>query len=354
MKTIHLFTQKIKPLAASPQHRRISLLILALIIGVFAVSCGGAAKPPAPANTAASQSNAAAGQNNAAASPSNAANQSNAASPTSAAAKQDNSGQNGQQGDSEFGLPEAEVARRVDAVEALVATCMRDAGFEYVPVDYKTARKAMDSNSKKSGMKAGEFRAQFGYGITTQFAGADSQAIMGAGEQNIRIRNGLSTADRAAYMHALYGDNPSATFVVGLDSENFAQTGGCTRKAVEQVFSKDELGANFVNYQNARDARVDQDPRVIAAQKDWGTCMRQAGYNYNTGDEIKADLATRLDAITGGAAPDTLPPDAQTALKQLQGEEIAIAAADHDCNVKFVDPIKNKVAVELLGPAANQ
>lgn len=352
MKKIQLLVGNVDAAPRQAHMHRVGLLLLSVLISVAVVSCGGTA-PSATAPLTAGQ-NSAVPQNtpvtqSAPTKQGNTTNQGNGMNQG-----QGNNGQNGQQGDSEFGLPEAEVVRRVDAVEALIASCMRDAGFEYVPVDYKTARKAMDSNSKPSGLSSKDFRTQYGYGITTQFAGADNQALMGAGAQNIRIRNGLSTADHTAYMHALYGDNPSATFVVGLDSENFSQTGGCTRKAVEQVFSKDELGANFVNYQNAQDARVDQDPRVIAAQKDWGTCMRQAGYSYNTSDEIKADLASRLDAITGGAAPDTLSADAQAALKQLQGEELAIAAADHDCSVKFVDPIKNKVATELLGPAANQ
>lgn len=331
--------------------RKIGLLLVVLIMGVLLAACGGAAAPAASTTTPATAvPNAATSQN--------AASQSAAtAAPTTAAKQSNNTGQGNAQNQSdfaEFGLTEAEVARRVDKVESLIAQCMRDAGFEYVPVDYPTVRKAMNSNSKPSGMKAADFRAKFGYGITTQYAGANKQAEMGEGAQNIRIRNSLSTADRTAYLHTLYGDNPSATFVVSLDSEDFSQTGGCTRKAVEQVFSPAELGPGFVNLQNAQGARIDQDPRVIAANKDWAACMRKAGYSYNNSDEIKADLAKRLDAITHGADPATLPADAQAALKQLQGEELAIAAADHQCNVKFVDPIRKQVETELLGPAANQ
>jgi len=331
MKTIQATIHKARGAMAGVR----GVLLLTLMAGVLLAACGGSPKtaPQAAATPAASQGV--------------------ATTPTSAGKDQSNTaGQGGQQGDSEFGLPEAEVVKRVDAVEAFIATCMRDAGFEYVPVDYATVRKAMDSNSKPSGMKADEFRAQFGYGITTQFIGVNSQAAMGAGEQNIRIRNGLSPADRTAYDHALYGNNPSATFVVGLDSEDFSPTGGCTRSAVEQVFSPEELGPGFVNYQNARDSRVDQDPRVIAAEKDWASCMRQAGYSYGNSNDIKTDLANRFHTITGGAASEALSADAQTALKQLQGEELAIVAADHKCNVEFVDPIKKKVATELLGPAA--
>jgi len=324
MKTRRDFA-KIRTITTMRRNHRAGLLAVALIIGILLTACGAGSQTPAQ--------------------------------PSATAVQSDNAGQGdnaGQRGGAEFGLTEAEITRRVDAVESLIATCMRDAGFEYIPVDYATARAAMDSNSKPSGLNADEFRAQFGYGITTLFAGADSQAVMGAGEQNIRIRNGLSPADRIAYNHALYGENPTATFVVALDGEDFSQTGGCTHAAVQQVFSPEELGPGFVNYQNAEGARVEQDPRVIAAYKDWATCMRDAGYSYDNSDAIKTDLADRLNAITGGADPATLSADAQAALTALQGEELAIAAADHACNVKFVDPIKTQVETELLGPGAGQ
>jgi len=242
----------------------------------------------------------------------------------------------------------------VDAAESLIACCATNAGFEYSPVDYATVRKAMDSNSKPSGLTGDEFRTQFGYGITTLYAGPDSQAVIGAGEQNIRYRDGLSPSDRVAYDRTLYGDNPEATFAVGLDDENFASTGGCTKFAVAQVFTPDQLGASFVNYQNAAGVSIDQDPRIIAAYKDWAGCMRSAGYNYSDKSEIDADLAIRLHDITGGADPATLSADSQAALSQLQGEEIAIAAQDKECAVQYVDDIQLKVEAELLGPDANK
>ncbi len=320
MTAVQACARMISAIVTILRSRRGGLFAFGLAIGLLAAACSGGS---APATTAPDQPG-------------------------------DSAGQGGERGDAEFGLTEEEVARRVDAVESLIATCMTDAGFEYVPVDYATARAAMDSNSKPSGLNADEFRAEFGYGITTLFASAADQATLGAGEQNIRIRDGLASADRVAYNRALYGENPSATFVVALDEEDFSQTGGCTRAAVEQVFSADELGPAFVNYQNARDVRVDEDPRVIAAYRDWADCMRQAGYSYTDPAEIDADLASRLDTITGGADPEALSVDAQAALAELQGEERAIAAADHDCELKFVDAIKTQVATELLGPGANE
>jgi hypothetical protein len=256
---------------------------------------------------------------------------------------------NAERGDAEFGLTEQEVANRVDAVEAIVATCMTSAGFEYVPVDPATARIAMDSDSKVSGTSPDQFRSEFGYGITTLFAGVDNQATLGAGEANVRIRNALSAADRVAYNRALYGENPGATFVVGLDEETFSQTGGCTRTAVEQVFSADELGASFVNYQDDQDAQILADPRVIGAYTNWANCMREAGYTYKDPLDIEADLPERLTSITLGADPASLPTDA---LAALQEEEKAIAAADYDCEQQYVADTKQQVAADLFGAGA--
>lgn len=291
------------------------LLVFGAALGIVAAACGGGSTPGAPDGTI---------------------------------------GQGNSRGDAEFGLTEAEVTRRVDSVESLVATCMTDYGFEYIPVDYATARAAMDSNSKPSGLTGDEFRTEFGYGITTLSDSVINQATLGAGAQNIRIRESLSPSDRVAYNRALYGENPNATFVVSLDDEDFSQTGGCTAAAVQQVFSADELGPGFVNYQNDEGARVDEDPRVVAAYRDWATCMLQAGYSYSDTSEIDADLTSRLEAIIDGKDPNALSSTAQAALTELQGEERAIAAADQSCELEFVDKTKTQVEAEILGPNANQ
>lgn len=252
----------------------------------------------------------------------------------------------------EFGLTEAEIVRRVDAVEQSIATCMTEAGFEYLPIDYATIRKAMDTNSKPSGMTADEFRSQFGYGITTLSVTANAQATIGLG-RNIAIRAGLPPADQIAWNRQLLGENTDQTFAVGLDSEDLSRTGGCTRTAVETNFSQAELGPGFVNYQNSQGARIDQDPRVIDAYRNWTTCMRDAGHSYDTPAAIQVDLATRLNTITGGLDIDALAPDAAAAVSQLQGEELAIAAADHKCDLAHVTDVKKKVETEILGTSGN-
>jgi len=186
------------------------LSALGIAGGMLLAACGGSGSTTA-ANPIAS---APSGQNG------------TAATTTAGGNSNGNGNGDGNSGDSEFGLTEAEVVKRVDTVEASIAACMQDAGFEYVPVDYATARAAMDSNSKPSGLSSTDFRDQYGYGLTTLYGGVDTQSTMGLG-RNIAIRDGLPSSDRIAWEHQLLGTEVTQTFVVGLDNEDLSRTGGC-------------------------------------------------------------------------------------------------------------------------------
>jgi hypothetical protein len=317
MKNGQAFAQKISAKAVAPWGRRVGSLALCLIIGLLLVACGGGSTPQdQSANTpAASQGSATA--------------------------------QNSRPGAEEFGLTEEELVKSVEAVEALIATCMSEAGFEYVPVDYATVRKAMDADKTAPGLTTEEYAATYGYGISTQPpGGADSPAVIGLGEQNMQIFNSLSDADQVAYKHTLFGENTDATFAVTFEAEDFSETGGCTRTAVEQVFSPKEMGAA---YYNPKDALVEQDPRVISAVAAWSDCMREAGFDFDSPEETEEDIKDRLDAILDGATPQELSAAGQGQLTQLQGEERAIAVADLECEIKFIEPAVRQVETELYG-----
>jgi hypothetical protein len=321
MKNVQAFAQKFGARGAASWSRRVGPLALCLIIGILLVACGGSSTPQDQSiNTpSASQGDA----------------------PTPAAS------QDSRPGAEEFGLTEEELVKSVDAVEALIATCMSEAGFEYVPVDYATVRKAMDADKTAPGLTTEEYGATYGYGISTQPpGGADSPAVIGLGEQNMQIFNSMSDADQSAYKHTLFGENTDATFAVTLEAEDFSETGGCTRTAVEQVFNPKEMGAA---YYNPKDALIEQDPRVIAAVAAWSDCMREAGFDYDSPEETEEDIKDRLDAILDGATPQELSAAGQAELTQLQGEERAIAVADLECELKFIEPAVRQVETELYG-----
>src|SRR3990170_1823442 len=73
-------------------------------------------------------------------------------------------------GSKEFGLTEEEYAAHIESVQALIATCMAEAGFEYVPADVQTVALAQ-ANVRKKGSYAvkKEYKEKWGYDVSTRF-----------------------------------------------------------------------------------------------------------------------------------------------------------------------------------------
>ncbi len=248
-------------------------------------------------------------------------------------------------GTKEFGLTEEEFASRVETVQTLIAECMADAGFEYVPADVKTIERAQSAVRVEPGFTREEYKRRWGYGVTTRFDNVVKEIELGP--QNLRYIASLSAADEAAYERTLYGEDPDATFAFTFDEEDFSSTGGCTRKAVEQVFSEEELKGTYIN---PKDVLVENDPRVVKANADWVACMQRHGYDgYLDQDEIIEEFEERLDALTDGEDPRTLTGAKAETLKQLQAEEIEISLADVDCQKKHVDAVIREVEIEVFG-----
>jgi hypothetical protein len=311
-------------------------LTFGLGISVLAAACSGsAASPAAAANTPVAKQN----------------------TPAPAATQSNTAGQSEQPGTEEFGMTKEELVNNIEAVESLIAKCMSDAGFEYVAVDYDTVRKGMLADKSLPGVSDAQYIAQYGYGISTLYTGlspqtasADTPAKIGLGEQNVRIFNSLSPADQVAYSRTLFGEHTDATFAVSLETEDFSRAGGCTRKAIEQVFKPEQLSVTYVN---PKDALIEQDPRMIAALTEFSDCVRQEGFNYNHPGEIEPDIKNRLFAITKGAPPEALSSDARTALTELQGEERTIAKVATACEEDIVEPVYEQIERELYANPAS-
>ena len=254
----------------------------------------------------------------------------------------------GQGAPEEFGLTLVQLSGRVEETEKLIASCMRSKGFSYIALDFAAIKKAMSSDQSAAGLSLEAYRKQYGFGITTQF---DKPIVtFGAGPQNNALITGLPASDQVAYRRALWGEAPDWNHTHALEAEDFSQSGGCTRAAAAKTYSADELNGAYVN---PADRRIDQDQRVIAAYKKWSDCVRAKGYQYENPDQIDADLRDRLAAIALGQDPKTLTGSALTALKQLQGEEVAIAAVAARCEADLVEPVRSKVEEELFGSKPN-
>jgi hypothetical protein len=256
-------------------------------------------------------------------------------------------------GTEEFGLNPKQLVEAVEKVEALISKCMREQGFTYIAADYNTVRKGMAADKNLPGMSEKEFISKHGFGVSTAYTGQPPQlasgyspARVGLGERNIQIFKNLSPADQVAYNRALLGENTGATFAVGLETENFSLTGGCTRRAIEQVFAPDQLKAT---YYNPTDALINKDPRMKEALRKYAAEMRKAGFDYSHPDEVEADVRQRLDALTnGGTIPvEKMSPAQRAALKELQDYERRVAVKDFQLVDRLIDPVEEKILEEI-------
>jgi hypothetical protein len=237
---------------------------------------------------------------------------------------------------------------------------MRDHGFQYVAVDYLTVRKSMGADKNMPGLSEEEFVNKYGYGLSTLYTGQAPQlaegyspAREGLGERNIQMYKNLSPADQVAYNRALLGENTDATFAVGLETENFARTGGCTRKAIEEVFKPDQLKTT---YYNPKDALINKDPRMKAALRTYAREMRKAGFNYNHPDEVEPDIRGAAGALTGGGRllVESMSPEQLTALKNLQEYERRVAALNFKLSEEIFDPVEEKITRKCILVKSNE
>lgn len=248
-------------------------------------------------------------------------------------------------GSEEFGLTMEELALRVEQVEAAIGTCMSVAGFEYVPVDFDTIRDAQSADGTLPGVSDDDFLAQYGFGLTT-LADRPNMMVTIAQGQNGAIFEALGEADQIAYTRTLLGENDDAAFVVGLEEEDFSDTGGCTRSAVAEFFTDDELTGNYVN---PGDALIDNDPRMVAAFGEWSDCLADDGFDYDHPDDLDDDLVDQLDAILGDQEAGELTGESLQALNELQGFERAIAEIAEDCEDDHIAPVEEEIETELYG-----
>jgi hypothetical protein len=247
-------------------------------------------------------------------------------------------------GTKEFGLTEEEFAAHVEKTQQLIAECMAAAGFEYIPVDVKTIETAQARVRKEPGYTRRTYKEKWGLGVTTRFDNPVRDTGLGP---NLDIYNALSEADQVAYFRTLFGEDPNWDFAFALDEEDFSETGGCTRKAVSQVFTPVQLRGAYVN---PKDVLVDSDPRIIEAHRQWSECMHNAGYEYEYDqDEIIEEFQERLEELTEGDDPTTLTGARAEALRKLQAEEIAVSLVDLECQIKHTDAVYRQVETEVFG-----
>jgi hypothetical protein len=238
-----------------------------------------------------------------------------------------------------FGLDQKSLLGRQLKVEALVATCMKKQGFDYVPMEPSTVVVGQ-GKFVVSGLNADEFRKLYGYGISTTYDTTASGGKAASPNPNATIRDGLSANDQKAYDRALNGGSVAGTFADAVVQGDFSKLAGCNKSATAEVFGGAEALGVVQSVLDELDKRVTADPQMAQAERAWADCLGAAGFKYATSDQIDQSLRQRLDATvgtSGGAGYD------RAALSALQQEELRIADVDWACETKFKQPVEPKV-----------
>lgn len=259
------------------------------------------------------------------------------------------------------------------ATEDEIARCMRARGWEYTP---NTSGVGTVIGSDPMGDAT--FRAQYGYGISTQpppeafgiASGADASK-----DPNMAFLERLSEREREQYQKDLFGPmvpesgssaNGGAVQIAGPDSSS------CMGQATAAVAKKHpEMSEEFFERLSELMRDMEDDPAMKAAMKAWSTCMAKGSFTYATIDDLMTDLSQRAQAILGtgdtggigvaapvgaigigaasGAAPTTtLNASDQSRLDALQREERALAQADYACRETTVDPVRPKLEQKVV------
>ena len=203
-------------------------------------------------------------------------------------------------------------------VQELVAACMKEAGFEYLPY--------VPTAPEPEPVLEGDldWARTYGYGIST----IDMAAPDPSDDPNTAITAAMSESERAAYQQALFGSSFQSTRSAGgpvaaappveiappgvsADGSTAPPTGdadsapGCVPTASAQVYGEPDV-VDMQEFDTLFEAlgklqtSVEQDPRVVPLVAAWSDCMADAGHpGFKAVDDARNSIMSRWADLNG-------------------------------------------------------
>ncbi|MEM8904739.1 MAG: hypothetical protein AAGF02_13635 [Actinomycetota bacterium] len=191
-------------------------------------------------------------------------------------------------------------------VQAGTADCMAELGFDYRPIPFEAAV----APSAAEGMSAAQEAAEFGFYVSIE----DPPPEFGA-DPNEEHVDDLPETEAQAWLAGLLGEQTTD------DDGALVNEGGCLRDAQAQIFGSIADQQEVIALRRELDDRIAVDRRWQELDERWRARLADAGFVYESEEEIIEDLRRRLDAI-----------DDQDALERLRAEERRIAVAAVECD----------------------
>ncbi len=237
------------------------------------------------------------------------------------------------------GSDESEWQDKQNQVEELVAECMTEEGFEYVPVDY-----SQQGGSSFSGAEwkpeDEEWVAQYGYGFVNYPGRTDEPVIDDEWvDPNQDYVMSLSESEQAAYYETLYGPGPTEDQLNEDGSYEYNwEEAGCQGAASNEVYGsdpfQDEKHKPVQEAMTAMYENIQKDPRMVALDAEWASCMADGGFTeYTSKMDAQNKFIDELNAFYESKPEGAQPDDPE--LKELGEREIKVAVADLACAKKM-------------------
>jgi len=233
--------------------------------------------------------------------------------------------------------------------EELIAGCMREAGFEFIPTQVTVSEGLLTDDNFRPDDR--DWVAQYGFAlIHNPWANAATEPDHGPApvDPNQEYLDSLSDAERAAFYEALFGfhgeDLPEG--VIGddgqiLDMEAYRANMGCWGVAQQELEATSVSGLyNSAEFAPLFDAigemrrSVYDIPEFSVIDNDWANCMADAGHpGIPTQAHVQDELVEEYNSIIENWDWDLGEPNATNSprIAAMGDREIELALADFDC-----------------------
>lgn len=267
---------------------------------------------------------------------------------------------------------------RLDAearrIEELVAACMAEQGFDYLPVDHAAVIMLEKAPEGLPAESSREFVERYGFAMVHRpgedrvHHSGDLDHLRGGYDPNQTMVDAMSDAERAAWDEALHG--PEVT-TEGSEPE------GCLPRAQATVQQPDPVDGGFTAIRDEVDLfweRFEIEPRIRELTAAWSSCMADAGHlgladrpvmharltaelaQAHRSDELQAVFDSwDWEAFPDGPDPADLPQPDPAEIAAFAEHEIAVALADFDCRERVrYEGTRRQVSHELQQEFVNQ
>ncbi len=254
--------------------------------------------------------------------------------------------------------------------EEIVAECMAEQGFDYIPV-VDMGQSSGSADEWKPDDR--EWVAQYGYGAVrypgmSDVPDPDEQFV----DPNQEYVESLSESEITAFYEALYGPQPSEDELNEDGSQEYDwETAGCQGFAQNEVSGGNPMESEehkpIMDAINEFYTGMETNPALADVDDEWSNCMADAGYSgfssqYDAQNSVYDELNSYYESMTDYVEDDP-------ALDEIADREIELALADLDCrestdyrerrqavSVELEEQFiaDNKAALEALVAAAEQ